>query len=254
MGANSSDPNNNEQIAKYLDDEIQLYKNGSMEADTTRYQFFIMNASQMIKYDKFYKELTLEQINEYFKDVKIFDKKEASTIIKKIYQISDTDEEANLLITQVMPNILCPFKKSKDISYISPCCSEELFNDVIKRNSSGECGKYKPINLFDFNSNEIIELREMQERSIDQPKFQHSEDIGLLIIEHSLDQFIDMPIQNIYNENKINISKEPKKPFLWEKIYLKLQLMEMLKVSNIIFIIFHIFVISEIKMVKILVI
>lgn len=214
MGANISNTNQ-QQINDYLISEIQFYKSGEMDKDTARYKLFMMNASKIITLDNFYRELSFEKIKEYIKDVQVFDQKEVSIIMKKIYQISDNDEEADSLIGQILPNILCPCQKSKNISYISPCCSQPLFNDIVRKDPNLECGSYKPRNIFDFDSNEMIELRQCQERSIVLPKFQHSNDVSILIYENSLQKLAN---QQIYeNEDNEIFPKQPMKPLFWEK-------------------------------------
>ena len=215
MGAITSSPDQHKQLCEYLSREIQLYKDGEMDKQSLRYQLFLKSASNVIYLDDFYKELSIDQINEYIKGVQVFNKKEVSTIIKKLYEISDNDEEANSLVSQVLPNILCPCQKMKSVSYISPCCSESLFNDIVRRNPNLECGSYKPSNIFDFDSEEMIELKECQEKSIVQPKIQHSNDTALVIFANSLERIIGN--ENILDNNIQFFERPPMKPLLWEK-------------------------------------
>lgn len=113
MGANSSDPNKNKEVAEILAREIQMYKTGQIPTTSVRFQLFVMCATQLTAFRRFYQELSVQQIIDYFRTVQLFDRSEVSSIIPEIIEKANNDNEADSILRPILQVIVCPYKKSR---------------------------------------------------------------------------------------------------------------------------------------------
>lgn len=217
MGANSSDPNNNKHISEVLAKEIDLFKTGKMHINSIRYQLFLLCASQLIAFHRFYQELSIQQIIEYIKTVQFFNGDEVSVIVQELAEKAGNDNDTDAFVRQALSVMICPYKKSRrdDISYLSPCYCKELYKDVIKKKYKTSWGTYSPGTLFDFNNLQMKQMREFQENHSSTPHYQHSSDTCFVIFENPLEKIYNMPINP--DEKPLSFEKTPSKPMNWEK-------------------------------------
>lgn len=218
MGANSSDPNNNKEVSAVLANEVELYKTGKMPINTVRYQLFLLCASQLTAFHRFYQELSIQQIIDFFKTVQIFEGDEVNNIILEIAEKTGNNNDTDAILRQILTIIQCPYKKSKrdDPIYLSPCCCKELYKDIIKKKYKTSWGNYSPGTLFDFNSSQMKQMREFQETHIVKPQFQHSNDTCFVIFSNALSRIYNQPINP--DEKPLYFDKTPSKPSInWEK-------------------------------------
>lgn len=199
-----------------LKNEIEMYKNGQMSYKSYQFQLFVMSAHEIISHVSFY-ELSLPQINEYFRTVKFFTITEAHTIFSMIAYCSNTRNEANLKIKKIIPSVRCLYKQGKNKYYLSPCCCENLYNNNFKdqRYKLKNGDSYAPGNLFDFQSEKMTIMRLSQEKYSDPPQFQHHENVGIAFENNNLCDIYKRPIQK--DENAPIFEKDLETPSFWHK-------------------------------------
>lgn len=218
MGGNSSNPNNNKQVSEALAKEVDLYKTGKMSGYSVRFQLFLYSASQLIAFHRFYQEVPIQQIFSYFANVQFFTYDEVNTIIQELAETAGNSSETDNLVRNFLSIINCPYQKTKKSNtiYLSPCCCKELYDNITKKKKyKTSWGVYYPGTLFDFNSDQLKQMRDFQEKHPVEPQFHHSNDTCHVIFSNSLSSIYSMHIADFqYTFDKSN---PPSKPLNWEK-------------------------------------
>lgn len=204
---------NNSPIINSLEDEIEIYKKGQMQFRTFQFQLFVMCAHEIILKKSFY-DMSIPQINEYLRTVKFFTISEVEIIVRMLVSHSSTINEANSLIKKILPSVRCLYKQGKNKYYLSPCCCENLYNNLTDKKYKLKNGEnYTLRTLFDFQSDKMTKIRLSQEKYSNPPQFQHHENTGFAYEHHNFRKIYNRPIQK--DENSPIFEKDVEIPPNW---------------------------------------